>query len=187
VLAVSFALAVPPAATPTPRQFAAPPLGAKPVYVYRSSVDASALNATARLYADTASRVNSSCSTAKDVSKALSHVRVSGRVPATMLRLAKLLTSFGHLLLGVDSSCEVAQKLSDAANSLQLQAASIFPSCIPTSSFDLSCKWSYRLESRIDVQIRSFAPDVCYWTLATGRLVFGDNTVRYRPHNRQCR
>ena len=101
-----------------------------------------------------------------------------------MLRITKLLLSFGHVVLGVDSSCQVAQKLSYAATSLAIQAHSVYPSCTPTGIIDITCSWTYRLESRLDREIRSFAPDVCYWTLATGYLYSIDKLiVKYNPHN----
>jgi hypothetical protein len=134
---------------------------------------------TAKRYAITAKSLNPGCAHVTDLLEALGNVRTSAKWPSRFISGTKLLLKYGDRILGVDSSCDMAQKLSAAASSLDVQAGSVFPNCLPSGKLLDTCVWNFHMETRLDKKMRTGWPDVCYWTLSSGRLNFAGRTVRF--------
>jgi hypothetical protein len=166
---------------------AAPPIGAKQVYFSQASYTAPGLRSLAKFYADTANRLERSCSTATGLSTTLSRARIRAKAPARVVAVANLILKYGHVLLNVDSPCTAAKKLSAAANGVQIEADQTFPSCWPSGRFDLSCALSRRVVFRIDLEVRNFAPDLCYWTFHAGLFASAyGNSIKYLKGRGGC-
>jgi hypothetical protein len=162
-----------------------PPFGAKRLYYYQASYRAPDLRSLAKFYADTANSFEPSCSTAQDISTALSRIRVQAKAPARVLSVAKYLFKYAHNVLSVDTSCTAAKKLSAAAFGVRAAARQTYPSCIPSGLIDLLCSWSRLVVMRIDLEVLAFRPDVCYWTFYTGSFLPSDS-IKYLNRQGRC-
>lgn len=123
--------------------------------------------ATAALYARSAETINPSCAHAEKLVAALRRVRVQGNVPTNVIRVVNFFIQYGSRVLGVDSPCTTARKLSFAAIHLNSTAGFMYPTC-------RFCPRSVFLETTIHQEDRTLRPDICRWKLSGV-----SSTVRY--------
>jgi hypothetical protein len=148
-----------------------PPLGTTPVWSYSYYTGPGEMLSTAKRFAITAQAINRSCAKVNDLVAALDNVHTGAKVPSRVVSITKLLLKYGDKVLGVSSSCDVARILGAAATSLKIQAHDVYPNCLPTGKLLDPCARSFLMETRLDKQKRSFAPDVCHWTVSSGRSI----------------
>ena len=167
-----------------------PPFTAKRVSAYSVTVDQDKARRLAKTFAEAANELDASCSSGNEVLTALSRVRIQAKTPARILTTVRFFLKFGHVLFGVDSTCQGAQKLSGLAIGLHSLANNrLFPGCLPPGSLLSPCWHSQRISFQIDRDFRDFAPDICYWTFTDlgAAKYYGGNTIRYRPVEGRCR
>jgi hypothetical protein len=154
------------------------PNGSTPVFRDAGPKSQAQVLATAALYARSAEAMSSTCAFVEQLVRALSHVNARGKVPDRLIKLAKYLIQHAEIL-GVDSACTMAKKLSWAAINLNTTARNMFPTCMPGPRNPL-CSYKVYLETTIRKEDRLFRPDVCHWKLSSG------STVRYLAGSRGC-